>query len=565
MRTASLRGLVVCLLWLPGAVRAAGPVLTPDTTDRVRQALDGIRDTVRYESISVDRDHLIARLCSTNAAPNRCFTIRLDPPEPRCAADSNAAFCVSFPAEPPDPIARDIVLRQLETRFPARAWGGAADDRARTLNVPLVAGLAFLPLVLGLGFGALLRRKRSGVLLIVSEAGLPAFAASVLNAVHPTVGLWDVLLAAALFSAGLLFGHHANFLRWRRGLLAAGVFSIGLLLLEFGTRSALPHVPDFTLDSILLSEATPEQAPADATCEVTYGHWPGSMKRLNRMVESPANRAPGDSAKHRVLHLGDSMVFGVGVEESETFVALLGAAQPEVDHVNGGIPATAPDEYLAALQGWMKQLRFDRVVLYLFAGNDLDLDAPSPCCEWQSILRYEDGKAALRCPEARSQTSPIGRIRWLRQHSHPPYLLKAMARRSQLLAYVTMVLFSDRSTTTSDQATRYQHLDAVLRTAKALCQAQGVALTVVVLPDRAALEGRTKVTQEIAQRMAAASRSAGIDTLDATELLAARHDGPGVFLNEIPNDFHLSIAGHRVIADWLRTQLPPSPKAAEAR
>src|SRR6185503_113890 len=102
-----------------------------------------------------------------------------------------------------------------------------------------------------------------------------------------------------------------------------------------------------------------------------------------------------------VLHVGDSMVYGANVQRNETFTVNLETLEPEVQHLNGGISGTAPDDYFAVIRSWVARTSVDLVVMYLFAGNDMvGMDAPHPCSDWQSILGYEGGRASLRFPSA---------------------------------------------------------------------------------------------------------------------------------------------------------------------
>jgi len=112
----------------------------------------------------------------------------------------------------------------------------------------------------------------------------------------------------------------------------------------------------------------------------------------------------------RVLALGDSFTFGVGVDDSETFVASLADQLTEGGHpaqsLNAGIPAFGvPDA-----ESWFRRhgtsLEPDVVILAIFLGNDL-VDA-SPDREEVLIV---DG---LLVPGK----SPRGLKAWLHRHSH---------------------------------------------------------------------------------------------------------------------------------------------------
>ena len=87
---------------------------------------------------------------------------------------------------------------------------------------------------------------------------------------------------------------------------------------------------------------------------------------------APGARAGGP----RVLALGDSMTFGYGVEAEESWPEVLEVLlrkddHPDVEVINAGVVAYAPDQQLDQLRELLPRLRPDLVVLGLYPGNDL--------------------------------------------------------------------------------------------------------------------------------------------------------------------------------------------------
>lgn len=112
----------------------------------------------------------------------------------------------------------------------------------------------------------------------------------------------------------------------------------------------------------------------------------------------------------RVLVVGDSFVFGVGVEDSETFTALLPAGLSregiEAEGLNAGIPAFGIPDAESWLRRHGAELEPDVVVIAVFLGNDL-VDA-SP--DREEILLVD----GLLVPSQ----SAGGLKAWLHRHSH---------------------------------------------------------------------------------------------------------------------------------------------------
>ena len=78
----------------------------------------------------------------------------------------------------------------------------------------------------------------------------------------------------------------------------------------------------------------------------------------------------GEPAR-RVLVLGDSMVFGYGVEAEETFCELLQQDLEDVEVVNAGVSGYGPNEQVVLLERLVEPLDPDVIVSSFFFANDL--------------------------------------------------------------------------------------------------------------------------------------------------------------------------------------------------
>jgi len=102
--------------------------------------------------------------------------------------------------------------------------------------------------------------------------------------------------------------------------------------------------------------------------------------------------------------------------------------------------------------------------------------------------------------------------------------------------------------------------------------ARGTAFAITLLPVRQALEAPGSPeppAQQTRRRMHALTAQLGIRTLDAWDLFAAAVQRDGAARYFRPQDIHFTAQGHRLVADWLATQLPPTrrdmaPPAAAA-
>jgi len=149
-------------------------------------------------------------------------------------------------------------------------------------------------------------------------------------------------------------------------MMLAGLLG-GLVIAELGFRHrdgrAFPHVNFYRPDPELGVRLEP-----GATEQVAFGGNPITSVRINAAGYRGADwPAPG---KDEVLVVGDSQVFGLGVEEAQTFSAGLA----ELAHrpvINAGVPTYGPDEYRAVIAELIGTRHPTTVVLGLNMVNDL--------------------------------------------------------------------------------------------------------------------------------------------------------------------------------------------------
>ncbi|MBI3782468.1 MAG: hypothetical protein HY270_03605 [Deltaproteobacteria bacterium] len=474
----------------------------------------------------------------------------------------------------------------------------------------LVEAMALLvcPTAAGILFGAVLQlilnhrlRGFGGAAICLA---LPVLVAALLTVGFPIIGLWDGVAEGFLCGAGLLFSAHQMYADWRNVPLTLAGIVVSLAILEVAVRLSLgpppayspgdgPHLllatfvrstgPDSPLfQTGAMPELVAKQAmqgdlngrtmtdrppgamvTKEIVCSIVYGSAYSGVLDVSQQRSDvfPEHVDVRPQHTRRVLHVGDSMVYGANVVRDQTFVARLGEIEPNVRHVNGGISGTAPDDYLAVIRSWLARQPFDLVVMYLFEGNDISgLDAPHPCSNWQSLLSYDSGRALLRFPDAPNNESRIG-LQWLLANSPLPYLGRVMiVAHSSLAAYLGGLLdaWSSRSASANGHLL-WPHLEVILQTARDELREKHVELTVVVLPSAAGIENPDDPIG-FATHVRSISRRLGLHELDATQTIRdalARGEHP------IQGDrTHFNEAGHQRMAQWLHQQLEgPTPVA----
>ncbi len=271
-----------------------------------------------------------------------------------------------------------LLWRRLRRRAISPAAGGGVGEAAISAGLALLlCGSAHAALWLtGESFAAMLRRAP-------------------LAAIGARAGVVVVLAVAAVLCAGAL----TRFARSSTARLAAASLAVAYVvtgyvsslapddLHHYGTLSTNP--PDTTA-----TETIPGQAP------VAYG--------INRLGfrDPDFTEARGDAAAIRVVLIGDSFVFGIGVDDGGTLhrhlAAELERRWPErrFEVLNLGIPGNNLASHVAMYETATAKLDPDAVILALTLANDLsrwdEQDARRDARRWSafSFVRFLVGDAA---------------------------------------------------------------------------------------------------------------------------------------------------------------------------
>lgn len=177
-------------------------------------------------------------------------------------------------------------------------------------------------------------------------------------------------------------------------VLVGLALGLGVAELVFRSRDdgAFPHLNLYVEDAALGVALAP-----NGETRVKLGANPTTTVRTNalgfRGADWPA-AGTGD-----VLVVGDSQVFGLGVEETETFSARLSELR-KVTVLNAGVPTYGPHEYTTLVERLVETRKPAHVIYVLNVSNDLfELGRPNT-----TRHRVWDGWAV------RSETAPAGAL-----------------------------------------------------------------------------------------------------------------------------------------------------------
>jgi hypothetical protein len=209
--------------------------------------------------------------------------------------------------------------------------------------------------------------------------------------------------------------------KWlRRTFIASQVLlglGLGLVITEqvFAKRDdkAFPHVNFYVADPELGVRLEP-----GATMRFRFRDNPTSSIQINPQgYRGEAWPAPGESSEE-IIVLGDSQVFGLGVEDAETFSAKL-AEHTGRPVRNAGVPTYGPPEYLALAAELLAERKPKTLVVTInFLNDAFEIDRPN-----KDRHTVWDGWA-VRTEHAPADVSSFPGRKWLYSQSHAFYAFR---------------------------------------------------------------------------------------------------------------------------------------------
>ncbi len=279
----------------------------------------------------------------------------------------------------------------------------------------------------------------------------------------------------------------------------------------------------------------------DADARAGYRHAPGyegSMVRrgifdvraaINQQGLRQSDLAAQLAHERRLLVLGDSFSFGLGVVEEDALAAYLGDAlnRRDVGLVNASQCGYGVEQEVALAPEWIERFRPRAVLQFLFAGNDFSDDYYR---RWRNVELVGGWRMS------RDRPMPWPPVDWLRAHSRLWQWWWGHEQRGGQWHWsneFSMAAYDPANVPGLVRNTR----EAYERLAE-LCRSQGIALGVVMIPSRRA--------ENWPEDRLLDALTADLATLDIPSLRLAPEDFTD--MDFFPGDGHWNERGHRKAA-----------------
>lgn len=347
--------------------------------------------------------------------------------------------------------------------------------------------------------------------------------------------------------------------RRRLGVSAAATV-LGLAACELAARAVFPAPPDPTREPQIVYRVDPQ---------VRYVLMPnqkgwiddGFVTTNSRGFRGREVDAPKPPGRIRMVALGDSVTFGWGVNDADTFCSQLEhelrSQHPGVDLevVNLAVPGYATRQEVALLRRNLAELQPD-VVLVGFYTNDLPDTLDDKASSGRSGTRIE---AAERGPGQVLRMNPVP-ASWLERQARrsravytASHGLKALIHRGEGKPGSSMELDLLESRNSGDLEAAWQNVTTQLEDLKAAATEFHFSAGIVVLPPREQVFGLYP-NSEYQKRIRGLAERLGLFVVDPLpSLVASSQQKPSLFIPYDRN--HPSPAGHRLIAKSIATYL----------
>lgn len=280
--------------------------------------------------------------------------------------------------------------------------------------------------------------------------------------------------------------------------------------------------------------------------ELLFRMLPNEIHTINR--DGFRDDLPAKRGDELTIVAGDSFPMGLAVKPEETFPNVLERMRPGEEIYNIGVQGYGPDQELGAFVRYGLPYRPGRLILSLYPSNDFgdllhnqlyQLDAAG-----EALVRNHPNPIESVLPRTRLQM-------FAHLLLHKRFLPQEKEER------LNEILFEDIPTEELERESQRSRatglMRLVLRDFRRVAKENQVDLLAIVIPSFLSIEGRGRLEprSRLDELAVSLCLEEGVDVIDLDPVFRAWTGEPLY----IPEDRHLSVNGHRLVAEQLAARL----------
>jgi hypothetical protein len=340
---------------------------------------------------------------------------------------------------------------------------------------------------------------------------------------------------------------------FRRILIAAAVAVVIMVVGEVALRLFSPQI--FTLSAPGMYQPDPD---VGHVLRPGFDGWSQHTEfRVRVTINEDGLRGPPLRAKSddtvRILCLGDSMTFGIGVEQASAYPGMIERILRErhpgrdIQVINGGVPhyGTLDERNFLAKHG--SELRPDFIVVQFYAGDDFEQNRMASGERYQFTeddLVYHSSFAASKDPPW---------LRLLNAVKHRSHLVHWISERAGgLLMGIGVLGDMERASSSHFSEEEGRRARELLAEVQAIGARLGARSMFVFAPERMQVVARPTTPLPAAEVVKEAAHEASAGFVDLTPLLVSNAEDPPLYRMEVGM---WTEAGHRRVAEALAKEI----------
>lgn len=266
--------------------------------------------------------------------------------------------------------------------------------------------------------------------------------------------------------------------------------------------------------------------------------------------------------------VGDSFTFGFGVEDNQTFHALLNKRDTHKHYLNMGIPGFSTDQQYLMIQQLDASSKADHYVLLFYLGNDLldnalpfPLQAPRAKPYFTAVegqLKRQHNPVPNQAKPARLRSMTMNSVVFGKDLSYKNTLFDKLIASSNIMSRLFPSTVNHSKAEIDNILSRrlLEHeklLHVLLSNIKSTAEKTGSSLTIALLPGQSYVvtpDSYSAYFQGYVKRsVSAMSAELGLSVIDVAGKLASRYERTRLWFH--PNEGHFTAEGHKQVAEIL--------------